>query len=71
MWKLGLDGKPVAARVEIGISDGRQTEIVSGDLAPGDKVITAIAGQAPPAGAQPQQQQQQRGGNRARAGRFL
>ena len=70
VWKLGLDGKPVAAHVEIGISDGRQTEIVSGDLAPGDKVITATAGQAPPAGAQPQQQQQ-RGGNRARAGRFL
>ena len=44
---------------------------MSGELAPGDRIITAIAGQALPAGAQQQQQQQQRGGNRARAGRFL
>jgi HlyD family secretion protein len=74
VWKLAADGKPVAVPVAIGISDGRQTEIVSGALAAGDRVITGIAGQAQPAGgAQQQQQQQQRGnqGGRARMGRFL
>ncbi len=74
VWKLGPDHQPVAVRVEIGISDGRQTEIVKGDLAPGDRVMTGIAGQAPAAGRDAQSQQQQqnpRGGNRARMGRFL
>ena len=71
IWKLGPAGTPVAARVEIGISDGRQTEIVKGDIAPGDRIITSVAGQAAPAaGQQPGQQQQQRGGgNRGRMGR--
>ena len=72
VWKLGQDGQPVAVRVEIGISDGRQTVIAGGELSPGDRIIPGIAGPAPAGGAANNpQQQQQRGGNRARAGRFL
>jgi HlyD family secretion protein len=48
------DGKPVAREVTTGISDGRVTEITSGDLKEGELVITGIAGQ--------QGQQGQRGG---------
>ena len=46
-------GKPVAREVTTGITDGRVTEIVSGDLKEGDNVIVSIAGQNP---------NQQRGG---------
>jgi len=68
VWKLGQDGKPVAVPVTIGISDGRQTEITGGELAPGDRIITGIVGQTPAAGPQ----QQQRGNDaRGRMGRFL
>ena len=46
-------GKPVAREVTTGITDGRVTEIVNGDLKEGDNVIVSIAGQNP---------NQQRGG---------
>lgn len=42
VWVLGGDGgnTPVAVAVTPGISDGRMTEIVGGDLKPGMRVIT-------------------------------
>ena len=42
VWVL-LDGKPVARDVRIGHSDGRNTEVISGDLKQGEQVITDIA----------------------------
>ncbi len=72
VWTLGKGGKPVAVPVTIGISDGRQTEITSGALEPGARVITGITGQAAPAAGAPQPQQQRGNQNgRARMGRFL
>jgi HlyD family secretion protein len=44
VWKLDSDGGAQSIVVEIGISNGRQTEIVSGDLSPGDRVIVGVAG---------------------------
>jgi HlyD family secretion protein len=38
---LGADGKPVRVAVKTGISDKAYTEIVSGELKPGDAVIVA------------------------------
>jgi len=38
---LGADGKPVRVAVKTGISDKAYTEIVSGELRPGDAVIVA------------------------------
>jgi len=39
VWLL-RDGQPVASPVTIGVSNGRQTEILSGDVKPGAAVIT-------------------------------
>lgn len=39
VWVL-RDGRPVAVSVTIGVSDGRMTEVVEGDLSVGDAVIT-------------------------------
>ncbi len=63
VWKMGAKGVPEPARVTIGISDGRQTEIVNG-LAEGDRIITGITG----AQAAPAEQNQQSGGNRGGGG---
>ena len=38
---LGADGQPVRVAVRTGISDKAYTEIVSGELKPGDAVIVA------------------------------
>ncbi len=65
VWKMGANGLPEPAPVQIGISDGRQTEIVKG-LAEGDRIITGIAG----AQAAPAEQNQQGGGNRGGGGRM-
>jgi HlyD family secretion protein len=40
-----VDGEPVAREVTTGITDGRVTEITSGDLKEGENVITGVAGQ--------------------------
>jgi HlyD family secretion protein len=69
VWKLGKDGVPAPATIEIGISDGRMTEVVSG-LADGETVIVGVVGAEQPAG----QQGGAPGGtdrNRRRFGRFL
>ncbi len=49
VWKLGKDGVPAPAMVEIGISDGKVTEVVSG-LSEGETVIVGIVGAEQPAG---------------------
>ena len=40
LWLLNADDEPQPISVRIGASDGASTQIVSGDLAVGDKVIT-------------------------------
>ena len=39
IWTVGSDGEPVPANVMIGISDGSRTEILRGEIEPGDQVI--------------------------------
>lgn len=41
VWIL-RDGQPAALKVRIGVTDGRQTEIVEGELQPGMAVITEL-----------------------------
>ncbi len=70
VWKMGPNGLPQPAMVQIGISDGRTTEIVKG-LSEGDKIATGIVG-APATPAN--QGQGGPGGNSGRPrnfGRFL
>jgi HlyD family secretion protein len=43
VWSLGPDQSPVPVGVEVGISDSLATELVSGDLAPGQLVIVGDA----------------------------
>jgi HlyD family secretion protein len=44
LWVLD-GGEPRPVRVRVGISDGRSTEVTDGPLAPGDRVITGLAGE--------------------------
>jgi HlyD family secretion protein len=46
VWVLE-NGKPAARDLKIGRSDGRNTEVISGPVKPGDRVITDIAAAAP------------------------
>jgi HlyD family secretion protein len=51
VWVL-RDGAPVAVRIHPGISDGTYTEVVEGDVSPGDVAITdASGGGGAPGGA--------------------
>ena len=45
VWVPAPDGKgdPKPVEVRTGITDGRNTQIVSGELKPGDKVIVGLA----------------------------
>jgi HlyD family secretion protein len=45
LWIL-RDGKPTAISVELGLDDGIYTEIIKGDLQPGDEVILGESGAA-------------------------
>lgn len=49
------DGEPVAISVSLGITDGRNTEIVGGELKAGDQIIIGdtLAGNKPTAAAKP------------------
>jgi HlyD family secretion protein len=43
VWKL-VDGKPQMTFVKVGLSDGSTTQMIEGDLKPGDQLITEIQG---------------------------
>jgi HlyD family secretion protein len=43
VWKL-VDGKPRIAFVKTGLTDGSSTQMLEGDLQPGDQLITEIQG---------------------------
>jgi HlyD family secretion protein len=43
VWKL-VDGKPRSTHVTIGLSDGSRTQLVEGELDPGDELVTEISG---------------------------
>jgi HlyD family secretion protein len=43
LWIL-RDGKPIAITVQLGLNDGANTEIVGGDLQPGDELIIGESG---------------------------
>ncbi|MBA3821885.1 MAG: hypothetical protein H0X17_23580, partial [Deltaproteobacteria bacterium] len=45
LWKLE-DGQPTMVLVKPGLSDGSATEMLEGDLEPGDQLITEISGVA-------------------------
>jgi len=72
VWKLAQGGAPAPAMIEIGISDGKMTEVVSG-LGEGETVIVGVVG----AEQSPSQQGgggpggNQRDRDRRRFGRFL
>jgi HlyD family secretion protein len=54
VYLLGPNGEPKQIEIRTGISDGRNTEIVSGDLKPGDQVIIGlVTAKADAAGAPP------------------
>lgn len=49
VWVLGPDGAPKARNVELGITDGKQIEVLSG-LAEGDEVLRYVPGTSPQEG---------------------
>jgi multidrug efflux pump subunit AcrA (membrane-fusion protein) len=44
LWKLDEQGNPKMVIVKPGLSDGTATEMVEGDLKPGDQLITEVTG---------------------------
>lgn len=54
VFVLGKDEKPRAVALRLGISDGSFTEVVSGDISPGDRVIVSeVSKRVAPAGGPP------------------
>jgi HlyD family secretion protein len=43
VWKL-VDGKPKMALIKPGLTDGSSTQMIDGDLQPGDQLITEVQG---------------------------
>jgi HlyD family secretion protein len=43
VYVLGADNKLTAVEIRTGITDGHYTQVVSGDLKPGDNVVTGLA----------------------------
>ncbi len=43
VWKL-VNGRPKRVMIKAGLTDGSSTQLVEGDLAPGDELITEIIG---------------------------
>jgi HlyD family secretion protein len=43
LWKL-VDNKPKLVFVKLGLTDGSSTQLVEGDLQPGDLLITEVQG---------------------------
>ena len=52
VWVLGGDGKPKALSVRLGIGDGAFTEMVGGELKPGQELLIGGGPKAPAAAAQ-------------------
>ncbi|HET8575839.1 MAG TPA: efflux RND transporter periplasmic adaptor subunit, partial [Methylomirabilota bacterium] len=50
VWIVGPDGKPKQVAVQLGVSDGTNTEIVGGDVAEGQQVIVGLGERAPAGG---------------------
>jgi HlyD family secretion protein len=48
VWILGPDGKPKQVTVQLGISDGTNTELVGGELTEGQQVLVGFSGDRPP-----------------------
>lgn len=53
VYVTDADGQPQAVAVRLGINDGAMTEIVSGDIAEGQQVVTGVAGRATSTSATP------------------
>jgi HlyD family secretion protein len=53
VWVLGLDGKPTAITLQLGISDGSATEMLSGELTEGQEILTGLVTPASPSNTQP------------------
>ena len=47
-WVLGPDGKPKQVPVQIGLSDGTNTELTGGELTEGQQVLVGVSGATPP-----------------------
>jgi HlyD family secretion protein len=47
LWKL-VDGKPKMVFVKVGLTDGSSTQLLEGEVQPGDQLITEIQGLEPP-----------------------
>jgi hypothetical protein len=43
VWKL-VDGKPKMTLIKPGLTDGSSTQLVEGDVQPGDQLITEVQG---------------------------
>jgi HlyD family secretion protein len=43
VWSLGSDGKPVSRKVTLGVTDGRRTQVTSGNVKAGEEFILDIA----------------------------
>ncbi|HEX9053142.1 MAG TPA: efflux RND transporter periplasmic adaptor subunit, partial [Anaeromyxobacter sp.] len=56
VWVLQGDGTPKQVQVQVGPSDGKNTAIVGGDLAEGDRVVTGVSGGGAQDTKGPQQQ---------------
>jgi HlyD family secretion protein len=52
VWVL-RGGEPVAVRIRTGVTDGSLTEIVEGEVAEGDEVVTEMSGEGARAGGPP------------------
>jgi HlyD family secretion protein len=46
VWTVGADGKPLAVPLRLGLTDGTMTEIVGGEIAAGQEVITGLVAPA-------------------------
>ena len=58
MYVLGADNKLTAVEIRTGITDGHYTQVISGDLKPGDNIVIGLAtskveGNPPPGSAGP------------------
>ena len=58
VYVLGADNKLTAVEIRTGITDGHYTQVVSGDLKPGDNVVVGLVtskveGNPPPGSSNP------------------